>query len=406
MDDTQLFQQALGLNSPWCVTRSQFDAEQERLEVHIDFIPGARFPCPDCGGPGCPVHDTEEKRWRHLNFFQHEAYLTARTPRVRCGRCGVRRVVVPWARAGSGFTLLFEALVMLLVKDMPVAALARMVAEHDTTLWRIVHHYVDRARAAADFSDVRRVGLDEKASKRGHHYVTLFVDLEHSRLLYATGTREATTLDAFRRDLERHGGSAAQIKEFCLDMWPAYQKGIADAFPGASMTFDKFHVMKLLNDAVDKVRRAEQRERPELKGSRYVWTKNPENLNPHQFALWESLDVKRLNLKTARAYHLRLAFQEFWSMSEEAAEPFLTRWYFWATHSRLDPMIEMAKMLRRHWAGVLRWFQSGVSNGVLEGINSLLQAAKAKARGYRSIRNLITMAYLLAGKLNFKLLPT
>jgi transposase len=406
MRDTELFQQALGLTPPWHVTRTAFNAERQQLDLYIDFTAGGTFACPECAAPGCKAHDTEEKSWRHLNFFQHQAYLHARTPRVRCERCGVRLVAVPWARPGSGFTLLFEALVMMLVKEMPVAAIARMVQEHDTRLWRIVHHYVGEARAKAEFSDVRCVGMDEKASKRGHNYLTLFVDLETSTLLFATETREATTVEAFRHELEAHGGVVEQIEEFCLDMWPAYLKGISDSFPDASITFDKFHVMKLLNEAVDKVRRAEQRVRSELKGSRYVWTKNPENLTPHQFALWDALDIKRLNLKTARAYHLRLALQAFWDQHSDSAEEFLKRWYFWATHSRLQPMIDLAKMLRRHWDGVLRWFQSRISNGVLEGINSLIQAAKAKARGYRSTRNLIAMAYLVAGKLNFRLLPT
>jgi transposase len=406
MRDTKLFQQALGLTGPWRVTRSEFSLERSRLDLHVDFAPGSTFACPECGAGECTAYDTEAKAWRHLNFFQHETYLHARTPRVRCAQCGVKLVAVPWARPGSGFTLLFEALVMMLVKEMPVAAIARLVSEHDTRLWRIVHHYVDEARAEADFSAVRHVGMDEKASKRGHNYLTLFVDLEPPRLLYATATRESTTLAAFRADLEQHAGRASQIEEFCLDMWPAYLKGIRDSFPQASITLDKFHIMKLLNDAVDKVRRQEQRERPELKRSRYIWTTNPENLTPEQFALLDILNMKCLNLQTARAYHLRLAFQEFWSTERHLASAFLKRWYFWATHSRLPPMVDFARVLRRHEAGVLRWLDSRLSNGVLEGINSLIQAAKAKARGYRSLRNLIAMAYLLAGKLDFRQLPT
>jgi transposase len=367
MRDTQLFQQALGLADPWRVLRSEFNATACRLDLYLDFAPGATFPCPGCNAPGCTAHDTEEKTWRHLDFFQHETHLHARTPRVRCATCGVKRVAVPWARAGSGFTLLFEALVMMLVKEMPVAALA---------------------------------------SRRGHHYLTLFVDVEQSRLLYATTTREASTVGAFRQELERHGGRGSQVEEFCLDMWPAYLKGIRDSFPDARVTFDKFHIMKLLNEAIDAVRRQEQRERPELKRSRYVWTTNPENLSPEQYALLDVLTMKSLHLKTARAYHLRLAFQEFWSTEVAAAPAFLQRWYFWATHSRLPAMIQFARLLRRHEAGVLRWLTSRISNGILEGINSLVQAAKAKARGYRSTRNLIAMAYLLAGKLDFRLLPT
>jgi transposase len=406
MRDTELFQQALGLTDPWYVKHSEFNHVESRLDLHLDFKAGAVFSCPECGAADCRAHDTVEKTWRHLNFFQHEAYLHARTPRVRCAKCGVLLVRVPWARPGSGFTLLFEALVMTYAKDMPVAALARMVGEHDTRVWRIIHHYVDEARAAADFSDVTRVGMDEKASRRGHNYVTLFVDLDESRLLFATETRESTTLAEFRADLERHGGLAGQVREFCLDMWPAYLKGIRDSFPEASLTFDKFHVMKLLNEAVDGVRRQEQRDRPELKRSRYVWTTNPENLTPTQFSLLDALDVKSLKLKTARAYHMRLAFQEFWTTPAEQARSFLKQWYFWATHSRLKPMIEFARTVRRHEEGILRWAESRVSNGVLEGLNSLIQAAKAKARGYRSTRNLIAMAYLLGGKLQFRLQPT
>jgi transposase len=406
MRDTELFYQALGLTDPWYVERSEFNHAESRLDLHLDFRAGAVFSCPECGASGCRAHDTVEKTWRHLNFFQHEAYLHARTPRVRCSKCGVRLVLVPWARPGSGFTLLFEALVMTYAKDMPVAALARMVGEHDTRVWRIIHHYVDEARAAADFSAVTSIGLDEKASRRGHNYVTLFVDLDESRLLFATETRESSTLAEFRADLEQHGGEAGQIREFCLDMWPAYLKGIRESFPDASLTFDKFHVMKLLNEAVDGVRRQEQRDRPELKRSRCVWTTNPENLTPTQFSLLDALDVKSLKPKTARAYHMRLAFQEFWQTPSSQARSFLKQWYFWATHSRLKPMIEFARTVRRHEEGILRWAESRVSNGVLEGLNSLIQAAKAKARGYRSTRNLIAMAYLLGGKLPFRLQPT
>jgi transposase len=406
MRDVQLFEQALGLTRPWRVVRSEFNAERRRLDIYLDFERGSTFVCPECGAGGCKAHDRVEKSWRHLNFFQHEAYLHARTPRVQCAACGVRLVAVPWARPGSGFTLLFEALTMMLAKEMPMAALGRLVGEHDTRLWRTVHHYVDEARAEADFSDVRCVGVDETASRRGHNYISLFVDVERSRLLFSTEGRKAQTVAAFRADLEAHGGVAEQVEEFCLDMSPAFIRGVEDSFPDARMTFDKFHVMKLLGDAVDQVRREESRVRPELKGSRYVWTRNPENLTPHQFGLWSALDVPSLNLKTTRAYHVRLNFQEIWTLAEEAVEPFFKAWYFWATHSRLDPIIRAAKTIKEHWDGIARWFRSKISNGVLEGINSLVQAAKARARGYRSARNLIAMSYLLAGKLHFRTLPT
>jgi transposase len=190
-----------------------------------------------------------------------------------------------------------------------------------------------------------------------------------------------------------------------MDMSPAYQKGAALHFPKAKVTFDKFHVIKLLGEAVDEVRRAEQKERPELKGSRWVWSKNAENRTAKQRAAYEVLSLPALNLKTARAYRIKLALQEFYQQSAGSAAAFLKRWYFWVTHSRLPAMIRVARTIKEHWQGVLRYFRSHLTNAVLEGINSLIQAARTRARGYRSTKNMITMLYLIAGKLKLNMLP-
>jgi len=405
MKDTDLFQLAMGLTPPWRVMQCAFDKEQGRLDISIDFARGGTFPCPECGRAECKAYDTEERTWRHLNFFQYATYLHARVPRVQCETCGIKVVNVPWARPGSGFTLLFEALIMTLAAQMPVQALARIVKEYDTRLWRVLDHYVAAARAKADFSAVTQVGVDETASRRGHNYVSLFVNLERSQVLFATEGKDAATVGAFKEDLVAHGGAAAAIGEVCCDMSPAFISGAEEQFPQAHLTFDKFHVLKIINEAVDEVRRQEQASRPELTKTRYVWLKNPENLTVRQAATLERLSMKKLKLKTARAYHLRLVFQEFWDQAKEAAEAFLRRWYSWAVRSRLSPMREAAATIKRHWSGILRWFESRVSNGVLEGINSLVQAAKARARGYRTARNFITMIYMIAGKLDFDL-PT
>lgn len=343
MRDTNLLQLALALAPPWSVTRSEFDPEAHRLDIHIDFPAGSRFPCPDCGAADCPTHDTEQMTWRHLNFFQHEAWLHARVPRVRCTKCGVRSVGVPWARPGSGFTLLFEALLMAMVPAMPVNAVAKLIGEHDTRLWRVLHHYVEQARAKADASDVTRVAIDETAARRGHDYITLFVDIDQARVVFATEGKDAETVAAFADDLTAHGGEPDAVSEVCIDMSPAFIKGTAESLPTR-------------------------------------------------------------HLKTGRAYQIRLAFQELYDQSSaEAGASYLKAWYFWATHSRLTPMIDAARTVKRHWDGILRWFDSKIANRLIEGINSLVQAAKAKARGYRSSRNLKAMVYLLAGKLDLKL---
>ena len=405
MKDTELLQKALGLAPPWQVSAAEFDPDQKRLDIRLDFPKGSTFTCPTCGQVGLKAYDTIEKTWRHLNFFQHEAHLTARVARINCDQCGTRLVDVPWARAGSGFTLLFEAMIMVLAKAMPVKTIAAFVNEHDTRLWRILHHYVDDARKGADHSQVRQVGVDETSRRRGHNYVSLFVDLEESRVLFATGGKDASTVKRFKQDLIEHGGDPSAIEEMCCDMSPAFISGVEKQFPEAHLTFDKFHVIKILNDAVDQVRREEIKDRPELKGSRYIWLKNQPNLKVPQMDLLEQLTIKKLNLKTSRAYHIKLNFQELYQQPVEFAETYLKKWYFWATHSRLEPIINAAYTIKNHWDGVLRWFKSKINNGVLEGINSMIQAAKARARGYRTERNLITMIYLIAGKFKFDL-PT
>jgi len=406
MRDTDLFQLALGLSSPWQVSSSEFNLEQKRLDIKIDFPRGSTFSCPECDQAELKAYDTLEKTWRHLNFFQLEAYLTARVPRVDCPQCGVRLINdIPWARRDSGFTLLFEAMIMTLVKSMPVKTVALFVGEYDTRIWRIVHHYVDQGREGADHSSVKHVGVDETSSKRGHNYVSLFVDLEKAQILFATEGKDASTVKRFQQDLVSHKGDPDSISEFCSDMSPAFIKGVTDCFPKAHLTFDKFHIMKIINEAVDEVRRQEQKERPELAKTRYIWLKNKNNLKKAQIETIEKLQVKKLNLKTSRAYHIRLNFQDFFAQPIETAELFLNKWYFWATHSQLQPIKKAAYTIKRHWDGVLRWFHSRINNGMLEGFNSQVQSAKARVRGYRTNLNLIAMIYLIGGKLNFGL-PT
>ena len=404
MDQPTLFANALGLTAPWHVARVNFAPQQKQLDIYLDFARGSRFACPQCG-TDAPAYDTSDETWRHLDFFQHAAYLHARVPRVECGRgCGVAKISVPWARSGSGFTLLFEALIMSMIREMPVAAVAALVGEHDTRLWRIAHHYTEAARARRDDAAVKRVGVDETAARRRHNYISLFFDMDARRLLFATPGKDAATIEAFAEDLRAHGGATEQITEVCCDMSPAFIKGWETSLPQAALTFDRFHLMKLMGDAVDQVRREEARTQSGLKQTRYLWLMNPSRLSVAEQA--QVARLSRQRLKTAKAYQLRLVLQEFFAQdSRAAAETFLKRWYFWATHTRLAPLIKVAKTIKAHWAGILNWYDSKLTTGLLEGINSLIQAAKARARGYRTSKNLITMAYLIAGKLDFKL-PT
>ena len=404
MRDNDLFQLALGITSPWFVASSAFDAAQKRLDIQLDFKAGSRFACPDCKADGCPVHDTVEKRWRHLDFFQHHAFLIVRTPRITCGTCGVRLVAVPWARPGSGFTLLFEGFAMALAMHLPIAVAATFLKTTDNRLWRIVFHYVEAAVARMGLAGVTRVCIDETAAKRGQDYITLVVDIDGRRVVFVADGRNADTVRQFADHLEERGGDASHIKQASIDMSPAFIAGVTENLTEAEITFDRFHVMKLIGDAVGEVRRSEVKARPELRGTRYIWAKNAPNLTARQSTILDTLS--QTNLKTARAWRMRLAFQDIYAQpTRQWGEMFFDKWIGWAKRSRLEPMKAVARTMEKHRDGILAWFDSRISNGLIEGINSLVQAAKAKARGYRNTRTLKAVTYMIAGKLDLKL-PT
>jgi transposase len=403
MRDIELFQAALGLGEPWRVVESSFDADRRRLDLRIDFERGARFACPQCDAAGCEVHDTSERTWRHLDFFQHQAFLVARVPRVRCPEHGVRQVGVPWARPGSGFSLLFEALVMTLVAEMPVAAVGELVGEHDTRVWRVVHHYVDRALARQDLSRVTRLAVDETSFRRGQDYVSVFACLDQARVVFATPGRDAGAYARFAGDLIAHGGAAEQVCEVCQDMSESYLAGALEHLPEAEITFDRFHIKAQLTKAVDEVRRAERVEHGELlRHTRYLWLRNPRNLTDRQHD--RLVELLRLPLKTGRAYRWMQRFDGVYEIDDpDEAAAYLRRFTRGARRSRLGPIIDFARMVDEYWLGIVRWWHSRISNGLLEGLHSLVQAAKRRARGYRSTRNYIAMIHLTAGKLDVRL---
>jgi transposase len=396
MRDVDLFALALGLSEPWIVEKTEFKPEERRLDIYLGFKPGSQFKCPTCDFRGT-AYDTIEKTWQHLNFFQHEAYIHARVPRIDCKDDGVHMIDVPWARKGSGFTLLFEALVMAMVKEMSVKGVSRIIGTTDTRLWRVLEHYVETDLAKQDLSNVTKVGFDETAAKRGHSYITVAADLETGKAIFVTEGKDATTIKAFTEHLEAHGGLKEAVTEVCCDMSPAFISGVEEHLPDAAITFDRFHVMKLLGEAVNEVRKEEATSETILRGSKYVWLSNQANLSTKNLSRLKSL--ASMQLKTARAWRMMIIFKGLFDFSAQRAVEELGRWRLWAARSKLAPIVDFARMLKKHWDGVVRWLTSGLTNGLLESLNSLIQAAKSRARGYRTIKNLKIMTYIVAGKM-------
>lgn len=403
--EVQYIDSVLHIPEPWYVESCVFNEEKEQLDCYISFRKGATFSCSNCGQEHQEVYDTADhnRTWRHLNFLEYPCYYHAELPRTNCKNCGmIHRVHVPWAiKPRSNFTLLFDACIMAMAKDMPMNAISRLVKEHDTKLWRILHYYVDRAIEAQDLSHVKMIGTDETSAKRGHNYVTIFMDLQEKNVIHVTKGKDSSTWGECKKHLESHGGSAKEVSEVSMDMSPAFIKGATEYFPNASITFDKFHVVQSVNKAVDSVRRDERKSSADLKNTRYMWLKNEKNLTKSQKENFDRL--KDSDLDTAKAYRMRIGLQEIYNYPSDIGPIALKDWIQWGLRCQLKPMVDVAKMLHKHYDGVVQWFSSKLNNGLLEGINSLFQGAKRKARGYRSDKNIIAMIYLLAGKLDFSL---
>jgi transposase len=269
----QLVEAALGVVSPWFVQGVDFDAAKKTLTIVIDFAAGSRFAHPAAAGLH-PVHDTQVKRYRHLNFFQHECYLEVRAPRVKLP--DGRVVLVEPDRAGklSGFTLLFEALVLALAREMPFAAVARTVGESWHRVHAICARYVELAVAAADLSAMTALAIDETSYRRGHNYPTVAADADERKVVFVTEGRDAETIERLAEHLTEHQATPEQISSVSIDMSPAFIKGVTDHLPNARITFDKFHVIAHASAAVDKTRRLEQKTDPDLKGLRWALLKD------------------------------------------------------------------------------------------------------------------------------------
>jgi transposase len=393
MDANTLFGMALGLGNGWKVVKSEMDVEGRELKLWLDFEAGSQFACPECGD-FCPLHDTVEKHWRHMDFWQHRTELIARTPRTKCDEHGVLLAAVPWARAGSGFTLMMEAMILLRCQQATVSAVARDLGETDKRLWRVLDHYVTQAHAAKDWSEVRRVMIDETSTKKGHNYATNFMDADTRHLLFTVEGKDQEALGAFAMEMLRHGALPSQITEIIMDMSRAFEAGARCYFPQARVIFDHFHIMKLAGDALDRVRKDLAAAGADLAGSIWAirgnpWTRTQEQLrNRERFIR----DYPILG----RAVGLRECLQDMLSLGKEEG---LRRWCHWADRCRLEPFRKLSRTLKSHWKGILAFMETRLTNAAMEAVNGILQIAKRMARGFRNFHYFRIAAYLKVGGL-------
>lgn len=390
MKDTALFAQLLGLLPPWQVTEVTPDLNTKSITIRISWPEGLGVSCPECNDT-CSIYDhRSERAWRHLDTMQFKTYLVSEVPRVSCKAHGVKSVKVPWADLKGQFTALFERFAV----DVLLSASSKSKAADLLGLsWDEVHHIQQRAVKRGldrrDLSEAQHLGIDEKSFLKGHHYASLLYDIDGKRVIdiveHRTQEAAVTLLQCLPEQVR------AGVEAVAVDMWDPFLSAIREVLPAAEIVHDKYHIASYLTKAVDEVRRKEHRtlknEGDEaLKSTKYLWLKNPENWSEENQATFKELQDR--GLKVGRAWAIKETFHGLWEYSyQKSARKFFDGWYWWATHSRLEPMIKVAKMLKRHLENILTYLQHRITNATAEGFNSKIQAIKAASRGFRNFSN-------------------
>ena len=408
MDDRTLYATILGIAAPWEVTRVELDDRAKAVHVWLEEQSGASFVCPECQTVS-PLYDHVERSWRHLDTCQYETRLHARVPRIECTTHGVKTVAVPWATAHSRFTLLFERLAIAWLKEATPAAVARRLGltweEANGIVERAVRRGLARRRSVAG----RRLGIDEHSYLKHFQFVTMVVDLDEQTVLHVADDRTAETLASYFESLSIEERLA--IEAIAMDMWDPYRRTVRDYVPDGDLkiVFDKFHVMRHVIEAMDQVRRREQRELRargdrRLTGTKFLWLKTKVGRADFTAASRRQFRaLRRSTLKSARAWAMKEAFRHIWDYrSIDAARAFFDRWQAWAVRSRLKPMIHVAGIIRRHLENVLNYINHRITNAATEGLNAKIQWIKYSSRGFRDRERFKLAIYFHCGGLDLE----
>lgn len=404
MEDTELYTMLLGIKPPWRVTKVRVNMPAERIDVWVEEAPGTKCPCVTCKRPP-PVYDhTAEQVWRHLDTCQCQTYVHARLPRTTCPVDGVKQILAPWATPRSQFTVQFERQVIDTLKECDVTGVTRLTRTSWDEAGEVQARAVVRGLARKTKRVPARIGIDEKARGKGQHYESLVCDLETGTVEYVVDDRTQASLESYYRQFTPE--ELATVEAIAMDMWDPYIAATKACVPAADekIVFDRYHATTQVTKAVDQVRRREHKGLAalgdlRLKGTKYLWLRNEENIPEWRREEFEG--VKNAELKTSRAWAIKESLRVFWNyVYAKWAERYFKAWYFWATHSRLSPIIAAAKTLKRHLANIMTYFTHRITNATSEGINSKIQTIKLMACGYRNREHYKTAIYFHCGGLD------
>ena len=403
MQDTEFYKEVLGLPDPWRVGKVKLDLAASRVDVWVEEAGGTKWSCPECGKK-VPVYDhAEERIWRHLNTCHCQTFLHARLPRTKCPDHGVRQVLAPWAGPGSQFTLLCESWLIDTLQECDVTGVSRLTGTSWDESWGVMAKAVSRGQARKKWRIPEYLSIDEKAFAKRHKYETLVCDLKKGTVEYVVEDRKQESLESYYRQFSVEEREA--VKAIAMDIWDPYIAATRGYIPQAAekIVFDHFHVTRQVTEAVDKVRRQEHKallaDGDELlKGTRHLWLANRENVP--DWRQGEFVALRKVNLKTGRAWSIKESLRRFWGYRyAKSANRYFRKWYFWATHSRLTPIIKAARTLKRYLPNIMTYFKHRISNATAEGLNSKIQMVKQMACGFRNRQHYRIAIYFHCGGL-------
>ena len=404
MQDCELYRRILGIETPWYVESVDLKLEAGEVHVHLRHHDMIHWPCPECGAASKLYDHQPERQWRHLDTCQYQTILHAEPPRSECSEHGVKVVKLPWAEPASRFTALFEALAIEWLKAASQKAVAGLMKLSWDEIHGIMERAVKRGLERRKAERVSHIGIDEKAFRKGHNYLTLVNDLSGSRVLYVAEDRKQASLDGFWGTLTAE--QIASIEALAMDMWDPYIASVREHVPEADgkIVFDKFHVAQHLGEAVDRVRRKENQTLKasgddRLTGTRYDWLRNPAAMEPKDRR--EFTELRKSGLKTARAWALKETAMALYNyVYQRPARKHFRWWHNWAVRSRLPPMIETARMLKRRFENIITYLRHPITNAASESINAKIQWVKYTARGFRNKQNFVHAIYFHCGGLD------
>jgi len=404
MTDKEMFAKLLKLGTGWKVTEVKLNMEEKTIDIWLETESWSKWPCAICGKEHKIRDHAKEQSWRHLDTCQCQTFVHACLPRTDCKTHGVKQILAPWAGVRSGFTLMMEGHVIDTLKECDVTGCSRLNGISWDEGWSVMEKAVERGLARKIQKIPTYLGVDEKSFGKRHTYETLICDLHSGTVEFIIDNREQESLESYYKRFDDK--ELAAVKGIAMDMWDPYIAATRKYIPEAEdkIVFDRYHVTRHVTEAVDKVRRQEHKilaaeGEDILKGTKYLWLANEDNIPECRQA--EFSEIRRMNLKTARAWAIKESLREFWNYTyPKNAMKFFKKWFNWAIHSRLQPIMQAARTLKTHIKNILTYFKHRITNATAEGLNSKIQMVKEMACGFRNREHYKLAIYFHCGGLN------